>query len=384
MPRGRAANMQRHTTEVRPDWQQAVESKGMLYHSVNGVPYWDESAYYEFTSGEVDAIEAATYELNRISLEAVQFVIDKDRFNQLHIPQEFRSYLRQSWERDEHTIYGRFDLAYDGTGPPKLLEYNADTPTGLLEAAVIQWYWLQDRFSARDQFNSIHERLIEAWTAVKQDWKGNFYFAALAGHLEDYMTVNYLRDTAIQAGWQTQYIDVEQIGWHPTRQVFTDLRENEIKNCFKLYPWEWMQREKFGPMVLKDTVNWLEPPWKAILSNKAILAVLWEMFPGHANLLPTEFVPLAGGSYVQKPIFGREGANIQVFESGRLKLATEGPYAGPCVYQQFCNTSPFDGKHVSVGSWIVNGWACGMGLREDDGLITGNLSRFVPHLFGTR
>jgi glutathionylspermidine synthase len=198
------------------------------------------------------------------------------------------------------------------------------------------------------------------------------------------MTVNYLRDTAIQAGWQTQYLDVEQLGWHPTRQVFTDMREFEIKNCFKLYPWEWMQREKFGPMVLKDTVNWLEPPWKAILSNKAILAVLWELFPGHANLLPTEFVPLVGGNYVQKPIFGREGANIQVFESGRLSLATVGPYGGPCVYQQFCNTSPFDGKHVIIGSWIVNGWACGIGIREDDTLITGNLSRFVPHLFGAK
>ena len=119
--------MQRHATEVRPDWQHAVESKGMIYHSVDGVPYWDESAYYEFTSAEVDIIEASTYELNRICLEAVQHVIDEDRFDQFLIPEEFRPYIRKSWERDEHTIYGRFDLAYDGTNPPKMLEYNADT-----------------------------------------------------------------------------------------------------------------------------------------------------------------------------------------------------------------------------------------------------------------
>jgi glutathionylspermidine synthase len=374
--------MQRRITEVRPDWQSAVESKGLLHHSVDGVPYWDESAYYEFTPAEVDAFESSTYELNRICLEAVQHIIDQDRFDQFLIPEDFRPYIRNSWEHDEHTVYGRFDLAYDGTNPPKMLEYNADTPTALLEAAVIQWFWLQDKFPGRNQFNSIHERLIEAWKAVKQTWTGDLHFAALGGHIEDFMTVNYLRDTAIQAGWETHYIDVEQIGWHANRQVFTDQREKAIANCFKLYPWEWMQKEKFGPMVLRDTTNWLEPPWKALLSNKAILAVLWELFPGHQNLLRAEFEPLATGSYVQKPILGREGANVSVFEGGNLRLATEGPYDGPVVYQQFCETSAFDGKHACIGSWIVNGWACGVGIREDDSIITGNLSRFVPHLFG--
>jgi glutathionylspermidine synthase len=371
--------MRRHTIDVRPDWQKRVESQGMHYHTVDGQPYWDESAYYEFAAQEVDVIEAATYELNRICLEAVQHIIDHDRFDSFLIPRDYRRYICASWERDEHTIYGRFDLSYDGTGSPKMLEYNADTPTGLLEAAVIQWYWLQDRFSAQSQFNSIHERLIEAWQAVKREWTGVMYFAALAGHVEDYMTVNYLRDTAMQAGWRTEYIDVEKIGWHAGRRVFTDVRDREIANCFKLYPWEWMHREAFGPMLLYGTVNWLEPPWKAILSNKAILAALWELFPDHPNLLRAGFDRPATGSFVQKPIFSREGANIQVFESGRLRLATDGPYDGPCVYQDFCELPPFSGNHPCIGSWIVNGWSCGVGIREDDSIITGNLSRFVPH-----
>jgi glutathionylspermidine synthase len=376
--------MQRHSTDVRPDWQKKVESTGMQFHTPDGVPYWDESAYYEFTPRETDVIEAATYELNRICLEAVQHVLDEDRMGEFLIPEEFRAYIRGSWDRDEHTVYGRFDLAYDGVNPPKMLEYNADTPTGLLEAAVTQWYWLEQKFPAKNQFNSIHERLIEAWKSIREDWTGMFHFAALAAHVEDYMTVNYLRDTAMQAGWQTHYLDVERIGWHPSRQVFTDEREREITNCFKLYPWEWMQREKFGPMVLKDTVNWLEPPWKAILSNKAILPVLWELFPDHPNLLRTEFERPTGGSYVEKPILGREGANIRIVDSGRDRLATDGPYDGPCVYQQLWELPRVGGMHPCIGSWIVNGWACGIGIREDDTIITGDLSRFVPHVFGTR
>jgi glutathionylspermidine synthase len=378
------AAMRRVIIDVRPHWQELVEAKGMYYHTVDGQPYWDESAFYEFTPEEVDVLEAATYELDRLCLEAVQHVIDHDRFDALRIPREFRRYICDSWERDEPTMYGRFDLAYDGTHPPKVLEYNADTPTGLLEAAVIQWYWLQDRFAERSQFNSIHERLIEAWQTIRRESAGTMYFAALAGQVEDYMTVNYLRDTATQAGWRTEYIDIEKVGWHPRRHVFTDLHEHAIASCFKLYPWEWMFREKFGPMLLGDTVRWLEPPWKAILSNKAILAVLWELFPDHPNLLRTDFAPPPVGSYVQKPIFSREGANIQVFQQGRLRLATAGPYDGPSVYQDLRELPAFDGKYPCIGSWVVSGWACGIGIREDDTIITGNLSRFVPHAFGTR
>jgi glutathionylspermidine synthase len=354
----------------------------MYYHTLDGVPYWDESAYYELRPAEVDALEKATYALNDLCLEAVQHVIDKDRFEQFLIPREYRPYIIDSWDRDERTLYGRFDLAYDGTGEPKLLEYNADTPTGLLEAAVVQWHWLQDLFPHADQFNSIHERLIAAWQEIRKETQERVYFAALADCLEDYMTANYLRDAAIQAGLETAFIGVEDIGWDGGQRAFIDAENRPMRWCFKLYPWEWMQREEFGVYLLEKTCRWLEPPWKAILSNKAILAVLWELFPRNPCLLETRFEPLPGGNYVQKPIFGREGANIQIFEGGKLFLKTEGRYDGPSVYQETCPLPRFENKYFAcIGSWIVDGWACGIGIREDERLITGNLSRFVPHTF---
>jgi len=376
--------MERHVTEPRPDWNKTLEGQGMLFHTFENVPYWDESAYYEFTQQEIDTIENATYELNKLCLDAVQHVIDEDRFDLFLIPDEFRQLIRDSWETDEHTIYGRFDFSYDGKTQPKMLEYNADTPTGLIEAAVAQWQWLQDKFPGHNQYNSIHERLIEGWKAVKNRTPGIMYFTALAGNVEDYMTVNYLRDTAIQAGWETEYIDVEKLGWNEARRAFTDLNENPIENCFKLYPWEWMQMDAFGEKLNYRSTRWFEAPWKAILSNKAILPILWELFPGHENLLHSDFSPLVGKPYVQKPILSREGANVQIFEHGVLLLKTEGPYNGPCVCQQLWELPDFDGNHPAIGSWIVNGWACGIGIREDKTLVTGNLSRFVPHLFGKR
>lgn len=387
--------MLRVETPPRGDWPKTVESQGLTFHSIDGAPYWDESAYYLFESDEIDALEAATYRLNEMCLEAVGRVIADGRLDEFDIPRPYHDWVAWSWERDEHTIYGRFDLAFDGESPPKLLEYNADTPTALLEAAVIQWFWFQDLLASAgidlaarkegsspyDQFNSLHERLIEAWRRVRRDLGGRIVFAAPGGAVEDVMTVTYLRDTAIQAGCKAEFLAVKDIGWHAGRKVFTDLRERAIEILFKLYPWEWMLRETFGRHLPYAPTRWLEPPWKMVLSNKAILPVLYELFPDSEYLLPAAFEPV-GSSYVVKPIFSREGANVRIVEDGQVVAETGGNYTeGPHVYQAFHPLPDFDGRYPVVGSWIVNGHACGVGLREADGLITGNTSRFVPHLF---
>ncbi len=374
--------MERRLSKPRENWPSIVESQGMHYHSIDDVPYWDESVYYEFHSTEIDELEAATYALDKMCLEAVQHVIDEDRFDQFLIPEEYRQYVIDSWENDEITIYGRFDLSYGGDAPPKLLEYNADTPTSLLEAAVVQWYWLKDVCPRQSQFNSIHERLIEAWQTVQATNPGRVYFASVEDSLEDFMNVSYMRDVAIQAGIETDHIAVGDVGWDDELRVFTDLAERPIHRCFKLYPWEWMFHEEFGPHLLQNTCKWLEPPWKCLLSNKAILPILWELFPDSPYLLEASFEPLAGGDYVQKPIFGREGANVQIFDRGKLLLKTDGPYDGPSVYQAICPLPRFDERYFAcIGSWIVNGWACGIGIREDENMVTGNFSRFTPHAF---
>jgi glutathionylspermidine synthase len=374
--------MNRIRSTPRPDWQKTVESQGFYFHTTEDEqPYWDESVYYRFARSEIDALEKATYALNDMCLKAVQHVIDHDLYETFQIPQQFWPWVKASWDRDEVTIYGRFDFAFDGLAPPKLLEYNADTPTSLLESAAIQWFWMKDVFPQGDQFNSIHERLIEAWRRAVEAMPGPWLFTCITGNLEDYMTTNYLRDTAMQAGLSTQYLPIEQIGWNWHRSMFVDQSEQQVGNCFKLYPWEWMLREPFGPQLLHDNTRWMEPPWKMILSNKAILAVLWELFPQSPYLLKASTEALSG-SYVRKPMQSREGGNIMRVVNDQAEQETPGPYGPPYVYQELYPLRPFDGNYAIVGSWMVNGYACGIGIREDASPVTQNMSRFVPHVFG--
>jgi glutathionylspermidine synthase len=371
--------MNRIRLDPRPNWQKRVEEYGLMFHTLRGEPYWDESAAYQLTTYEVNQLELAANTLHEMCLELVQEVIDQRMFGLFLIPKEFEELVIRSWEDDEPGVYGRFDLAFDGVGPPKLLEYNADTPTALLEASIVQWTWLKDVDERGDQFNSIHERLIEAWQFLREKDDGPIHFAAQEGVPEDYITVEYLRDTAIQAGFDTDYLDVEAIGWDESVRAFVDRSGRPIHRLFKLYPWEWIVREDFGQNVLRSRMRWVEPAWKMILSCKSILPMLYERHPDSPFLLPASFEPMEG-SYVKKPVHAREGANITVVINGQTRIATDGVYTdGPNVYQGLAPMKAHDGRYPVFGTWIVNGVACGVGIREDETLVTQNTSRFIPH-----
>jgi glutathionylspermidine synthase len=376
--------MHRLLSRPRPNWAETVESQGLIYHHTQGGLYWNEGAYYQFSSHEVDELEAATNELQRIALEAGQRIIDERRFKTFGIPDAAVDAIVWAWNAEPPAIYGRFDLAFDGMQPPKLLEYNADTPTALLEAAIVQWYWLQDVHPKDDQFNSIHEHLVSKWKELKGYCAAPLYFAAAEDvQAEDLMTATYLRDTATEAGHETAALLMKDIGWDAEARAFVDLEGKPIKSIFKLYPWEWLVHEAFGPQLIQtyQDVQWIEPIWKMMWSNKALLAVLWEMFPDHPNLLPAYLDgPRDLQRYVKKPKMAREGANILYLGDSRVE--TGGDYGEEgFVYQALAPVPVMDGNYAVIGSWVVDGVSCGMGIRESDGPITNNLSRFVPHLF---
>jgi glutathionylspermidine synthase len=375
--------MQRVRVPERADWRARADAIGFKFHTIDGAPYWTENAAYLFTEAEIDAIEAATAELEQMCLQVVDRVVREGRYDLLNLPNGAAELIEESWVRFDKNLYGRFDLAYQPGQPPKLLEYNADTPTALFESSVVQWEWLQTVEPGADQFNSIHEKLIDAWRNFGLPFRA-LHFTCVRNHEEDRGTVDYLRDTATQAGLEAPFLYIDEIGWDG--EQFVDLEDQPIQALFKLYPWEWLLREEFAAHIGPSAVQVIEPPWKMVLSNKAVLPLLWGMFEGHPNLLPAAFSPEhLDGPLVRKPIYGREGANVSILTHGSNAAPeheTEGPYdAEGYVYQTYAPLPVFDGNHAVVGSWVVASQPAGIGMREDDGPITRNTSRFVPHLF---
>lgn len=374
--------MQRIEFSPRPDWQNTIEQQGFLFNE--GGNYWKENAAYSFTETEILSIEKATNEIFSMCCEAVEYVIKREWYDRFFIDRKYAELIKWSWNEDQPSLYGRMDLAYNN-GSIKLLEFNADTPTSLLESSVIQWYWMKDVKPMADQFNSIHERLIAHYKVIRGWMKSNrMHFSCIEDSLEDLMTVKYLEDAAQQAGLDTRFLYLEQLGFDTRVQNFTDNQFDQIETIFKLYPYEWMLAEEFGPELIttREKCWWIEPAWKMILSNKMILTVLHELFPRSPYILPCKTSRPFSGDFVEKPIFSREGANVDIWINGRSVEKTGGEYGTEgYVYQQYAALPNFDGNHPVIGSWVIGGEAAGMGIRESDGLITGNTSRFVPHYF---
>jgi glutathionylspermidine synthase len=366
--------MRRECVSPRADWRAKVEEVGFDYHTIDGTPYWREDVCYHFTAEEVDTLDDVTAELHSLCLEAVDRIVRQGRTQDLGFDEIAAETIEESWKSGEPALYGRMDLCWDGKGPPKLLEYNADTPTALFEASVVQWHWVEDVKPNSDQFNSIHEKLLARWPEVAR--KEPLHFAAFLDQAEDRGTSEYLRDTATQAGFQTTALEVEQIGWDGTQ--FVDMNEAPIRQLFKLYPWEWMWQEAFGKNIpLSKGVRWIEPAWKLLLS-KIILPVLWEYFPDHPNLLRASFRRAdMSGRFVSKPRFGREGEGVQLLGPGvTAELSDE-----TAIFQQYVEMPHFSDRYAVIGSWVIGHEAAGIGIREDTDWVTRNTSCFVPHYF---
>lgn len=391
--------MWRHRLRPRPEWERIVTEQGLIFPTSTTpegatVPYWNESAWFEVTMAEVELLEAATEELWAMCLDAAGHMAATMTDERLGLPPGTLALVRRSIERDDPGIYARFDLVYGPDGSVKMLEINGDTPTGLVETGVAQWRWIEDLMSDNDQWNSVHDRLVDRWRSLRTSGAldGNeVHFLYDLGEGERYdagemeMTVHYLMDTAVQAGLATSAQPMAQVGWNPDAREFRDANDYPIRNAFKLYPWEDMLGEDFGRHLLAAEearpVRWIEPVWKVLLSTKAILPVLWERNPGHRLLLPAYFdSPGDLEDWVAKPLHGREGDHLHIHLADGSDLRMPGVYgAEGYVYQAYTPLPVYDGNYVVIGSWVIDGQAAGMLVRESDGMVTDYFSRVVPH-----
>jgi glutathionylspermidine synthase len=393
--------MKRIHLGARPDLVQKAEAAGFTFHAMYGEPYWDEDTVYEFTLAQVENdIEDPATELHEMCRQAADHIVaSEELMERLAIPRAHWDLVAESWQSDQPELYGRFDLIYDGHGPAKMIEYNADTPTALFESASFQWTWFEDMVASgalppdSDQFNGIFEALTARFKHIfPRDT--NIHFTAIETLVEDYATVEMMAYAARAADMGAHFVNLEQIGITPAGQ-FSDAEARVIGKLFKLYPWEDLLRDDFAAHLATAQCKFIEPAWKAVVSNKGLLPVLWRLFEGHPNLLPSFFADeIAAGSdavtraqdalargTVTKPIFGREGASVAIMRGNEMiEASTEQDYADhPMIVQAYAEMPVFDGYRPIIGAWIVGKTCVGMGLREDRSRITQNLSRFKPH-----
>ncbi|WP_033916253.1 glutathionylspermidine synthase family protein [Campylobacter sputorum] len=384
--------------KIKPLTKKFLEDSNFTWHTdLDNTPYISDEIL-KVSQSEANAYYEAANELYDMFVTGAEHVIENNLFHELGIPFNLIDIIKDSWSNDVHWhLYGRFDFAGGLDGKPiKLLEFNADTPTSLFETTIIQWAMLKyNGMNEMEQFNDIYEAIKEnfkrlitlsddtsEFSKYYDGWK--ILFSSIAGSNEDEQTVKLLQNMADEAGFHTKFAYVDEVGFSDEEGVF--LGDEGFEYWFKLIPWEEIAiNEGELALILKNIIKnqkaiILNPAYTLLFQSKAMMKILWDLYPNHPLLLETSFEPLNGKKQVAKPFLGREGANISILdENAKVIESKDGDYANQNkIYQEFYELNK-DEKDQNYQAGLFFAYeGCGLGFRRGGNIID-NYSKFVGH-----
>lgn len=344
----------------------------------------------------------AANELYEMYIAAAQHVIDNERYSELGIPENLIELIEDSWENDANWhIYGRFDLSGGiDEKPIKLIEFNADTATCIPETAIVQWASLKaNDLDESQQFNTLYETFIEKFRELhlqNPNFEKTLLISTMKDFPEDETNMQVLGEAAKEAGFEVAFDYIENVEFSATDGIFKQNSSNgsfiKYDFWFKLIPWEYIgwDEPELAQILTEISKNKkaviLNPAYTLLFQSKAILKVLWELYPNHPLLLETSSKSILGKTCVEKVLFGREGANVRIISpSGTTETSTDGEYFEQNTvfqeYTEFIKDNPGNSRAAfsyQAGVFFV-GEACGLGYRRG-GKILDNKAQFCGHL----
>jgi len=362
---------------IQPIPTEYLERVGFSWHRDVTQDYIVQERLLVLTQVEADAYLEAADEIYKMYETAAAYVIQNSLFDALDIPKHLVASIKKSWseERENH-LYGRFDLSGGLDGKAiKLIEFNADTPTLLVESALVQWMQLAfNGCSDTKQCNRIYEAISKKFKKIAQSKKGDFskfLFSSTESSEEEIQTVKLLESMAKDSGLLTKFCTLENISFDAKSVL--DENDNSFDFFFKLFPWEEM--EAFESSLETALLN---PAFTLLYQSKGMLAILWQLFPDSPYLLETAFTPLKC-KYVKKQMFGREGANIDIVENEQVLKTTEGVYdAYRSIYQEYVAFVQDKKQNYYQAGVFYSDGACGVGFRRGAEILD-NMSQFIGH-----
>ncbi len=349
----------------------------------------------QVTEQQADAYYNAANELYEMFTAAAEYVIDNKLYAEIGIPENMIPLVAYSWQHDKGWhLYGRFDLSGGLDGVPiKLIEFNADTATCIPETAIVQWASLMaNGLNEESQFNTLFDSLKSAFIRLLSENPAahpSICFSTMANYAEDDSNVDILAQAAKEAGFEILKESVEKLEFSETEGLFA-INENgeyvQFDYWFKLIPWEYISWDEpelldiLDKLIRQDRLIVLNPAYTLLFQSKGILKILWDLYPNHPLLLETSFEPLKDKTYVEKVLFGREGANVRIVRPSGLAIAqVDGEYkTQECIYQAYTEFMIDKAGHNYQAGVFMCEEPCGLGFRRG-GLIIDNSAQFCGH-----
>lgn len=387
---------------ANPDEAAYIRAQGG--HSLVSAPE-NQYKYFVLSESAHAELKRATNELHALFMHATEYVLQDDRrLAKFNIPEVLWPRIHQSWNnRRNQMITGRFDFCLTDQGL-KLYEYNADSASCHMECGKIQGKWAS-HFGCDDGIDAgehLHMRLRRAWQDSEVD---GIVHIMLDEDMEELYHGLFMKEALESAGHECRLIrGMRGLHWDSQGNI-VDEEGLIIKWVWKSWAWETAldqlrkemdedaqlaalnQPKDIAPRLMdvlfRPHTMVFEPMWTLIPSNKAILPILWQLFPDNPYLLDSRYEPgedLRRNGYVSKPIAGRCGHNISLFDRGNTVLnETSGNFEHQnAIYQQLWCLPNIDGLQVQVCTFSVNGLYGGSCVRTDPSLIITTKSDLMP------
>lgn len=391
--------MRRVTMKPRADWRPGLRKYPYGVRAMSAGVLWREDVRYEFSAAQIDLIESVADELHAMIRETARWVVESRLFSQLGIRGEAVRLLEASW--NDHwaggrlneragALAGRLTLAYDGRDSVRLLGCNYDTAEGLFAASIIQRNWREALVPDADQFNSLHEGLVERWEELAAGVPGRerLHLACATPDPMREGELVYLSATAGEAGVATRLLPLQSVGWDGAR--FLDDEGQPVSWLAKIYPWQGLADDSFLRKLRGGGMSVLSPLWCWLMSNHGLLALLWERYPRHSNLCRAAFDPADLGdceAVTARGLFGLDDAAQTMRVHGGTvhggTVSDTGPRdgTGGVVWLETPPTFEEEGAHAVLHAWIIGDKCLGMSVRESADPRVGPEAAMVPHLF---
>jgi glutathionylspermidine amidase/synthetase len=399
---------------LRTDWE-----CGRIFAEKYG-PYLEtkRATYVTMPLDAERALAEVTNELQKRFLEASAYVLEGGlgdaAATMFGIPSFLWPRVQASWRRSgrdgSDLLVARYDVTLTAQGP-KCYEYNCDSASCLFECAVTQDAYAQavGADAGRSAGHDVHDRLVETWRRL--GIVGPLHIMCDDVDVEERYHAQYMKAAAEEAGIACRLVVGDPalaLAW--AADGSGDVQDAEgcpVRTVWKTWSWRTAvtqlqvarQQDRNGevgvascraPPSLADVlfhprIQTFEPLWTLVPSSKAILPILWRLFPHHPCLLKADFCitdRLHRSGYAIKPINGRGGADVQLV-SGRREQELEEQeqeagaasdektqhkvkLRGSVVYQELCPLPRYGPMRVQLSPWVVGGSYAGTVLRFDE------------------
>jgi glutathionylspermidine synthase len=355
----------------------------------------------EVSGVEMRLFADSTRSLYDMMLDTARYAADRNLWEQVGVPQEAIELVRHSLKNELNLhLLGRFDFAGGLDGLPlRLLEFNADTCSLIPETAQIMPEMARplgrhsvSNYQLMEHITSAFQRILKA----NPDREPTILFSGM-GHEEDEMNLEVLRLAAKNAGFKVaNQVALERVIFDADQGIFVETgpdRFQQYSFWFKMVPWEFICYEEpdlltlLNDIILGGTAIVLNPAFTMLLQSKGLLALMAERYPDNPAILNAsldEASIKAKGAYVAKPMFGRTGDNLQMFDtSGEKIFENEGDYDDfPMVYQQMAELNEDTRGYLYQPSTFWAQQPSSLCFRRQDDPAIDDDAEFLGHVVG--